>query len=735
MAQQLPGHQHVYTVKTLKEVLTEAKVWESSKEDFAGICKCIERYLNRRENLENIKPFFKNLDKRWKKVHAEYGKTKSNLCNPSYLLKYRQPQLVDLSDLGYISGTASYPVFTSDTTVQEKATSEMPISKVAEVIEKLTNELELEKKRMSILEEEKRGSSITLQTLLDQCIELEDSLSTTRKGKKTKVRQKEDGITPGDKLSVCIKESLKRCEDNIETLKHDCKVKGREITCLTGHTLELHAVAAPVSSMIDSFKIQWHELTNASQKKKKGKGKAKKSALKAEALEDCTKTSASDVIKSTSQALSEIKHIFPKIQELMECQKEIRDMESWISASANSIKSGIAVQLKCESSSTNRDSLLEIPHKIWKQMEIFFNDYLGQCDEISGLKEDIHRLQQERTEIDVKCQQIEQDHAKQEQGMAALLQLKQNMEDAAATTRERQNLQQTIHQLKEELANRQKRLQHVVHEKESLSESFETEMLSKDAEIGKLNEGISSRSKAIEDLKTQNGNLLNRISKQAEARLTDGNHDITDLSDPNRPTNLAEKFSELYDNEWTEAFDEVTDSKQKTTKLKDKEVIAFLLDILCVINEYCRIQADTQWRQILGAVCQQSTDQEPQIPAILIKDLRNVRKLTGNISAEGVIERFFASELSRINQNPKEVGPNLKLYIQKCVELCWLMCTQNPPLFLYKDVKLNDHFEQDYFRFYTCGGTNVDFLVWPALLCNQNGNLLRKGVCQGLKKK
>jgi len=37
--------------------------------------------------------------------------------------------------------------------------------------------------------------------------------------------------------------------------------------------------------------------------------------------------------------------------------------------------------------------------------------------------------------------------------------------------------------------------------------------------------------------------------------LTDGNPNITDLNDQNRPGNVADQFSEVYDNEWTNAFE------------------------------------------------------------------------------------------------------------------------------------------------------------------------------------
>ena len=48
-----------------------------------------------------------------------------------------------------------------------------------------------------------------------------------------------------------------------------------------------------------------------------------------------------------------------------------------------------------------------------------------------------------------------------------------------------------------------------------------------------------------------------RVSQLAGNKLLDKNSAITDLSDPNRPMRLGERFSEIYDNEWTDAFDKL----------------------------------------------------------------------------------------------------------------------------------------------------------------------------------
>ena len=56
-------------------------------------------------------------------------------------------------------------------------------------------------------------------------------------------------------------------------------------------------------------------------------------------------------------------------------------------------------------------------------------------------------------------------------------------------------------------------------------------------------------------------------------KLTDNNPNIADLSDRNRPTKLAERYTELYDNQWTDAFEIINNNN-------DNETIGLLLHLL-----------------------------------------------------------------------------------------------------------------------------------------------------------
>ena len=63
-----------------------------------------------------------------------------------------------------------------------------------------------------------------------------------------------------------------------------------------------------------------------------------------------------------------------------------------------------------------------------------------------------------------------------------------------------------------------------------------------------------------------------RLSSLAGDKLTKGNPAITDLGDPNRPMKIAEKYSELYDNEWTDAIDCTVEVKALYPDMKTAEV-------------------------------------------------------------------------------------------------------------------------------------------------------------------
>ena len=72
-------------------------------------------------------------------------------------------------------------------------------------------------------------------------------------------------------------------------------------------------------------------------------------------------------------------------------------------------------------------------------------------------------------------------------------------------------------------------------------------------------------------------NSIFRLSAVAGEKLRDNNPGIADLSDENRPINLGEKFSQLYDDQWTDAIENLEEMKYTET-----DGIRYLIDILKV---------------------------------------------------------------------------------------------------------------------------------------------------------
>ncbi|XP_053390702.1 uncharacterized protein LOC128553544 isoform X2 [Mercenaria mercenaria] len=93
-------------------------------------------------------------------------------------------------------------------------------------------------------------------------------------------------------------------------------------------------------------------------------------------------------------------------------------------------------------------------------------------------------------------------------------------------------------------------------------------------------ETIATLSQEKEALHNEKKNLLMRLSKCAGDNLTYQNPSIADLSDEKRPTKLAEEFSELYDNEWTDAFEKVNIED-------DQGITTFMLQLLKRASELC----------------------------------------------------------------------------------------------------------------------------------------------------
>lgn len=64
--------------------------------------------------------------------------------------------------------------------------------------------------------------------------------------------------------------------------------------------------------------------------------------------------------------------------------------------------------------------------------------------------------------------------------------------------------------------------------------------------------------------------------------MVDGNPAVANLSDPYRPEKLAEKFSQLYDDEWTTAYETLT----SLFSMDEKMAAECLLNVTQVVDTH-----------------------------------------------------------------------------------------------------------------------------------------------------
>ncbi|XP_052796576.1 uncharacterized protein LOC128228997 isoform X2 [Mya arenaria] len=279
--------------------------------------------------------------------------------------------------------------------------------------------------------------------------------------------------------------------------------------------------------------------------------------------------------------------------------------------------------------------------------------------------------------------------------------------------------------------------------------------------VAEILNGRAETELAISQLKEKNGQLDGdvkeltlRLSKYAGARLRDNNPNITDLSDPNRPTKLGEEFSKLYDDEWTDAFDEMSKNDKK---LSDTQAISRLIEVFEETFRFCNESSDKQLASLQSLLLKPATfatkdsckeNEELSLQPVSSTLLHDLRKSTAEISAEDVLQAYIEQHSEPEEEQTPGKTPNPKRktediaghgdsmscvdkYTHKCLQLSWLASVQTPPIYVDFTVEKKSKFDKNLFREYTATGNKIEYVVWPAVYLHQNGGLLVKGVAQG----
>lgn len=214
---------------------------------------------------------------------------------------------------------------------------------------------------------------------------------------------------------------------------------------------------------------------------------------------------------------------------------------------------------------------------------------------------------------------------------------------------------------------------------------------------------------------------MRRLSEHVSLALADNNPNIADLSDLNRPTNLAEKFSTLYDDEWTEALESLAN---KTGTEDETKAIQMLLAIVEDCFKLCREQSSLQLKELTAAY-NMTMETAPKELLKLTKDARKKHAHVYLGKVQQAVLNHFTEQYAELLQYAA-----VKAYIMKCTELCWLMGVQDPPMAISSAVGPDNRHDKRKYREYTTSGQYVEYVVWPCVLIQDGGHLMSKGIAQ-----
>ncbi|XP_062588798.1 uncharacterized protein LOC134250449 [Saccostrea cucullata] len=245
----------------------------------------------------------------------------------------------------------------------------------------------------------------------------------------------------------------------------------------------------------------------------------------------------------------------------------------------------------------------------------------------------------------------------------------------------------------------------------------------------KLKESVNQQKQQIEELTT-------RLSRYASQQLTQGNPNIADLSDKNRPTKIGEKFALVYDDQWSEAF-EALKEEGKT----EETVVTELANLVQECYKFSDETKDKMRHELMKRTAEVIRNPLPSSLSIA-EELKDVQLTGSNAILNDLLKKYGEQSVKSLKmayksrlflnylgiQKQKEGytrDKRLTDYLDILVELTWNMVLQDPPMAL-NFAKNGDKIDEKSFKHYSKKGNIVLLCVWPALHLYNGGNRIER---------
>ncbi|CAG2229834.1 MYH6_7 [Mytilus edulis] len=285
--------------------------------------------------------------------------------------------------------------------------------------------------------------------------------------------------------------------------------------------------------------------------------------------------------------------------------------------------------------------------------------------------------------------------------------------------------------LEETCKNFEKKCMQAVEDKSEYEEKFKRikdELRIKEKEVEHLERVVADKDRELKHMAKDKESALSRLSKEMGDKLSQDNPAIADLSDPNRSTKIAEMYNSIYDNEWTDALETL-----QSTRLDEEHAVIALLEIMKTIYQFCSNVKKEHVEQLENHLLRPMTkreawSEEKQSTQSSQKQIRSLLMECIKLGAKDMIPSLQKSYLSM--RSKAMYAEQIPEYVQKVMELCWLMNMCNPPLVFGDVPRTGERLDKNYYKEYTKQGEIVSYVVWFPLLIQENGPVLTKGVAQ-----
>nr|XP_022320662.1 uncharacterized protein LOC111122918 [Crassostrea virginica]XP_022320663.1 uncharacterized protein LOC111122918 [Crassostrea virginica] len=222
---------------------------------------------------------------------------------------------------------------------------------------------------------------------------------------------------------------------------------------------------------------------------------------------------------------------------------------------------------------------------------------------------------------------------------------------------------------------------------------------------------------------------------QLTKRLGGGpEEDDTTLS---KALKITKRFKDFRDKEYARAYQEMSLWNQG----KDNEIMYNLMRIVRYAYPYCQTAAYGQLLDLTTTSAvpllqpiklpylenSPTREQRLMLSSKGMKYVKGLRQEVASMSVPQLCKKFKETTIEKdFRWDHTKLPAVLSDYIDKCIEILWLMCVQDPPMCLTWPTE-GDRINLDKYEVYSESGKYVSMCVWPAVLLQDRGKVLSKG--------